>query len=91
MTIRKQEEAMNGSEFKRILDASKINSLTFFVGAGVSALADAQKRLELIDSFYKVLKKSTKNIVVIEEYIKNMNKGVISWKKILMECYPIMI
>lgn len=37
-------------EIQRILDASKNNALTFFVGAGVSALSDAPSWKELIHS-----------------------------------------
>lgn len=37
-------------EFKRIVDASKKNSLTFFVGAGVSALSNAPTWRALIDA-----------------------------------------
>lgn len=41
---------MYENEFKRILDASENNALTFFVGAGVSALSGAPDWKELIDS-----------------------------------------
>ena len=41
---------MYENEFKRILDASKNNALTFFVGAGVSTLSGAPNWKELIDS-----------------------------------------
>ena len=41
--------------YERINKASKSNSLTFFVGAGVSALSGAPKWSELIESFCDVL------------------------------------
>ena len=37
--------------FKKIIRASQTNSLTFFVGAGISKLSDAPKWSELIDAF----------------------------------------
>ena len=42
--------------FQRITRASKNNSLTFFVGAGVSKLSNAPKWSELIDAFCSELK-----------------------------------
>lgn len=41
---------MYENEFKRILEASQNNALTFFVGAGVSTLSGAPNWKELIDS-----------------------------------------
>ena len=38
-------------EINRIIEASANNSLTFFVGAGVSALSNAPTWKGLIDSF----------------------------------------
>lgn len=42
--------------FQRITRASKNNSLTFFVGAGISKLSNAPKWSELIDAFCSELK-----------------------------------
>lgn len=37
--------------FKKIIEASQTESLTFFVGAGISTLSGAPKWSELIDAF----------------------------------------
>ena len=52
---------MYKNEFKRIIEASRKNSLTFFVGAGVSALSKAPKWQDMIDQicdFLKIEKKA---------------------------------
>lgn len=55
--------------FKRIIDASYTNSLTFFVGAGVSKLSNAPKWSELIDAFCNHLGKETKEKYSNDEYL----------------------
>ena len=54
--------------FKRIIDASKNNSLTFFVGAGVSKLSNAPKWSELIDDFCDYMGRAKKEYSN-EEYL----------------------
>ena len=46
--------------FKRIIDASYTNSLTFFVGAGATKLSNAPTWSELIDAFCNHLRRKTK-------------------------------
>ena len=55
--------------FKRIIEASKTESLTFFVGAGVSKLSDAPKWSELIDAFSDSLGRTKKPYYSNEEYL----------------------
>lgn len=55
--------------FKRIIAASKTESLTFFVGAGVSKLSDAPKWSELIDAFSNSLGRTKKPNYNNEEYL----------------------
>ena len=55
--------------FKRIITASQTESLTFFVGAGVSKLSDAPKWSELIDAFCDSLGRKKKSSYSNEEYL----------------------
>lgn len=55
--------------FKRIIEASQTESLTFFVGAGVSKLSDAPKWSELIDAFSDSLGRAKKPDYSNEEYL----------------------
>ena len=55
--------------FKRIVEASQTESLTFFVGAGVSKLSDAPKWSELIDDFSDSLGRDRKSNYSNEEYL----------------------
>ncbi len=55
--------------FKRIIDASQTESLTFFVGAGISKLSDAPKWSELIDAFSESLGRTKKTSYSNEEYL----------------------
>ena len=93
MILQKQEDAMYSSEFKRILDASKSNSLTFFVGAGVSALSDAPKWSELIDSFCKELKRPTKNyssdeyLSIPQMYYYSIDKDKEKYYEFINNCF----
>lgn len=52
---------MYESEFKRIVEASQNNTLTFFVGAGVSAISGAPTWRQLIDVISDKLGRSRKN------------------------------
>ena len=55
--------------FKRIIEASQTESLTFFVGAGISKLSDAPKWSELIDAFCDNLGRAKKSDYSNEEYL----------------------
>ena len=55
--------------FKRIVEASQTESLTFFVGAGVSKLSNAPKWSELIDAFSDSLGRTKKPYYSNEEYL----------------------
>lgn len=55
--------------FRRIIEASQTDSLTFFVGAGVSKLSDAPKWSELIDAFSDSLGRDKKPYYSNEEYL----------------------
>lgn len=55
--------------FKRIIEASQTESLTFFVGAGVSKLSDAPKWSELIDAFSDRIGREKKLYYSNEEYL----------------------
>ena len=58
------------SEIQRILDASKNNALTFFVGAGVSALSNAPSWKELINSICDELGRSRNENYSSDEYLQ---------------------
>ena len=60
---------MYREQFKRIIEASQTESLTFFVGAGVSKLSDAPKWSELIDAFSEELGREKKTYYSNEEYL----------------------
>lgn len=55
--------------FKRIIEASQTEALTFFVGAGISKLSDAPKWSELIDAFSDSLGRIKKKSYSNEEYL----------------------
>lgn len=55
--------------FKGIIEASQTESLTFFVGAGISKLSDAPKWSELIDAFCDNLGRVKKPYYSNEEYL----------------------
>lgn len=55
--------------FKRIIKASQTESLTFFVGAGVSKLSNAPKWSELIDAFSDRIGREKKSYYSNEEYL----------------------
>ena len=57
-------------EIQRIIDASKNNALTFFVGAGVSALSDAPSWKELIHSICDELGCPRKERYSSDEYLQ---------------------
>lgn len=56
--------------FQRIIDASQNNSLTFFVGAGVSALSNAPKWSDLIDDMCRELECEPKGKYTSDEYLR---------------------
>lgn len=60
---------MYREQFKRIIEASQTESLTFFVGAGISKLSDAPKWSELIDAFSEELGRAKKSYYSNEEYL----------------------
>lgn len=64
-----KEMAMYKDLFKRIIEASQTESLTFFVGAGISKLSDAPKWSELIDAFSDSLGRTKKSNYSNEEYL----------------------
>ena len=57
-------------ELQRILDASKNNALTFFVGAGVSALSHAPNWKTLIDTICDELGRPRKEEYSSDEYLQ---------------------
>lgn len=56
--------------FQRIVNASQNNSLTFFVGAGVSALSNAPKWSDLIDDMCRELGREPKEEYTSDEYLR---------------------
>lgn len=61
---------MYESELNRILDASRNNALTFFVGAGVSALSGAPTWKGLIDALCNEIDRKTKEEYSSDEYLQ---------------------
>lgn len=61
---------MYEDEFKRILDASKNNSLAFFVGAGVSKLSGAAGWSELINMFAEKIGQPSKSDYSYDEALR---------------------
>lgn len=61
---------MYEQELQRILDASQNNALTFFVGAGVSALSGAPTWKELINAICDKLGRERKNEYASDEYLQ---------------------
>lgn len=61
---------MYENELKRILDASQNNALSFFVGAGVSALSNAPTWKALIDSICVKLGREKKDSYSSDEYLQ---------------------
>lgn len=61
---------MYEKEFRRILDASQNNALSFFVGAGVSALSGAPTWKKLIDAINDKLGQERKNEYSSDEYLR---------------------
>ena len=57
-------------EINRIIEASANNSLTFFVGAGVSALSDAPTWKGLIDSFCDEMGRKKQTSYTTDEYLR---------------------
>ena len=61
---------MYEKEFKRITNASRNHSLTFFVGAGISALSGAPSWKGLIQDICRELKLPVKETYSSDEYLK---------------------
>lgn len=61
---------MYKNEFKRIIEASRKNSLTFFVGAGISALSNAPRWSDMIDQICDFLKIERKNKYSADDYLQ---------------------
>ena len=61
---------MYEKELRRILDASQNNALTFFVGAGVSALSGAQTWRDLIHAISDRLGRARKACYSSDEYLQ---------------------
>ena len=61
---------MYEKEFERIINASRNHSLTFFVGAGISALSKAPSWKELIQNICRELKITVKETYSSDEYLK---------------------
>ena len=60
---------MYEKELRRILDASQNNALTFFVGAGVSALSGAPTWRDLIHAISDRLGRARKACYSSDEYL----------------------
>ncbi len=80
--------------FKRITDASRRGTLSFFVGAGVSAVSKAPKWSELIDVFCEKLGKEKKDRYTSEEYLSipqkyycSINNDIDEFYKIVESCF----
>lgn len=56
--------------FKRIIEASQNNSLTFFVGAGISAVSGAPNWLNLINAMSSELGRKPKDSYTSDEYLR---------------------
>lgn len=61
---------MYEKELKRIIDASQNNALSFFVGAGVSALSNAPTWKDLINSICEELGRKKKDDYSSDEYLQ---------------------
>ena len=61
---------MYEQEFKRIVDASRKNSLTFFVGAGVSALSNAPTWKALINAICCEVGSTPQKSYSADEYLQ---------------------
>ena len=62
---------MYEEELGRILEASEKNALTFFVGAGVSALSGAPDWKELINAFCGEIGRDQKTFMKMSQSILN--------------------
>lgn len=61
---------MYESEFKKIIEASQNHSLTFFVGAGVSALSNVPTWKQIIDMISNKMKYEIKDSYSSDEYLR---------------------
>lgn len=74
---------MYEKELQRILDASQNNALTFFVGAGVSALSGGPTWKELIIAISEKLGQEPKKEFSSDEYLKIPQMLYYSLKKMM--------
>ena len=61
---------MYESEFEKIIEASQNHSLTFFVGAGVSALSNVPTWKGIIDTISKEMNYEVKDSYSSDEYLR---------------------
>lgn len=61
---------MYEKELNRIIDASRNNALTFFVGAGVSTISGAPKWSDLISAINLQMGKNTKNECTSDDLLR---------------------
>ena len=80
--------------FQRITRASKNNSLTFFVGAGISKLSNAPKWSELIDAFCSELKIKKKAPYSNDDYLSipqmfyySINQNDTAYYRFIEKCF----
>lgn len=80
--------------FKRIIDASQNNSLTFFVGAGVSAVSGAPKWSDLINDMCKELGYSPQESYSSDDFLRipqmyyySIDKNTKKYYSFLRKCF----
>lgn len=78
---------MYESEFKKIIEASQNHSLTFFVGAGVSALSNVPTWKGIIDTISKKMNYEVKDSYSSDEYLRIPQMFYYSIKKNNKEYY----
>lgn len=82
------------STLRRIMDASKNNTLSFFVGAGISKLSDAPKWSELINAFCNELKIPQKDyysnddlLSIPQKYYYSINQDEKKYYEFINSCF----
>ncbi len=82
------------STLRRIMDASKNNTLSFFVGAGISKLSDAPKWSELISAFCNELKIQPKDyysnedlLSIPQKYYYSINQDEKKYYEFINNCF----
>ena len=81
---------MYESEFEKIIEASQNHSLTFFVGAGVSALSNAPTWKGIIDTISKEMNYEVKDSYSSDEYLRIPQMFYYSIKKNNKKYYNLM-